>query len=314
VSGLTFIPERRTDQLYTGFLQDEIGIIENRLSLVLGTKVLRTNFTGFNLEPSVRLMWTPSDRQSVWAAFTHAIRTPSDAEENFYLSGFVGITPGGTPEMARFNANANFAPEQLNGYELGYRRLIGQKVLVDIASFFNHYHDLFDQEITGPVFLEDNPPPLHYLLPAQFRNGLLGTTKGVEVAPEWRPVEFWRLRGTYSYLYMNLSRAPHSGDIGTAPLIVGASPQHQATIESSFDLSKVIQLDLVYRYVSELPAQLVPSYSTGDARLAWRFGSQFGLSLVGRNLFQPHHPEYLGDPGTLVAIKRSIFLELAWGR
>ena len=81
-------------------------------------------------EPSARLAWTPNDRQTVWAAFTHALRTQSDVEENFFLSGYVGSLPDGTPYMARFNANTRFAQEQMNGYELGYRRLMGKKFLV----------------------------------------------------------------------------------------------------------------------------------------------------------------------------------------
>jgi len=314
VSGLTFVPATRTDQLYSAFLQDEIGLIDNRLTFIAGTKLIRTNFTGFELEPSGRLLWTPSDRQTIWTAFTHAVRTPSDVEENFYLSGFVGISPTGVPELARFNANPNFAPEQLNGYELGYRRLIWKKISVDIASFYNHYHDLLDEEITGGFFLEDNPPPIHYLLPAQFRNGLLGYTKGVEIAPEWRPMSFWRLRGSYSYLHMNLGRSPHSGDVGTAPGIVGSSPQHEAWIQSSFDVTKVIQLDLTYRYVSALPGQLVPAYSTGDARFAWRFRKDLEISLVGQNLLHPLHPEFGGDPGPLVGITRSAYVKLTWSR
>ena len=141
VSGLTFVPAIRTDQLYSAFLQDEITLVDKRLTFVAGTKVIRTNFTGFEAEPSGRLLWTPSVKQTFWTAFTHAVRTPSDVEENFYLLGFVGIAANGTPELARFNANPNFAPEQLNGYELGYRRLLGTKVSVDIAGFSNHYHD-----------------------------------------------------------------------------------------------------------------------------------------------------------------------------
>jgi iron complex outermembrane receptor protein len=314
VSGLTFLPNNRTDQLYTAFLQDEIRLIDDRLSLTAGTKLLRTNFTGFEFEPSVRLAWTPSENETVWAAFTHAVRTPSDSEENFYLSGFVGVTPGGVPEMARFNANPNFAPEQMNGYELGYRRLLGKSVLVDLASFYNHYHDLFDEELTGPVFLEDNPAPVHYLLPAQFRNGLLGYTKGVEVVPAWRATSRWRLRGSYSFLHMNLGRSPHSGDVGTVPGIVGSSPQHQAWIQSSLDLGKRFQLDLTYRYEGALPGQLVPAYSTGDARFAWRATRELEVSLVGQNLLQPFHPEFGGDPGPLVGIRRSAYLKLTWSR
>ena len=82
VTGLQFAPFHRTDYLATGFIQDEIGLVDQRLTLTLGTKLLRTNFTtGLDLEPSVQLLWTPSDKQTIWAAYTHALRTPSDSEE-----------------------------------------------------------------------------------------------------------------------------------------------------------------------------------------------------------------------------------------
>jgi iron complex outermembrane receptor protein len=315
VSGLQFVPNHRTDYLGTAFVQDQIGLLEQRLSLILGTKMLKTNFTSHvDFEPSARLLWTPSDNQTIWAAFTHALRTPSDSEENFYLLGYQGNTPNGTPAFARFNPNPYFAPEQLNGYELGYRRVLGQKFYVDLTGFYNHYHNLFSEDITGASYLETSPEPVHFLLPADFANGLLGYTKGVEIAPEWRPTSFWRLRGSYSFLHMNIGKSPHSGDIGTAPYIVGSSPQHQATVQSAFDLTKRLQLDLIYRYVSALPGQAVPAYSTGDARLGWRLSRQFDLSFVGENLFQPWHVEFGGDPGPLVGIKRSAYAKLTWSK
>jgi iron complex outermembrane receptor protein len=312
VSGLTFDPQQRTDSLYTAFLQDEIGLIEHRLSVTLGTKLLNTNFTGFEAEPSARLTWTPTDKQTVWSSFTHAVRTPSRAEEDFNLSGYIGTTPTGVPYFARFNANKSFAPEQLNGYELGYRQLVRGNVYFDLATFFNHYHDLFSEDITGATFAESSPGPPHLLLPAQFRNDLLGATTGVEVAPEWRPTSFWRLRGSYSFLHIDLKKAPGTLELGTAPIIEGSSPQHQGRVESYFDLTKKLELDLTYRYVSSLPSQGVPSYSTGDARLAWRVKPQFEMAFIGRNLLQPSHFEYQGDPGPLVGIKRSAYVKFTW--
>ncbi len=317
VSGLQFVPNKRTDYLATAFIQDEIGLVDQRLSLILGTKFLQTNLTkGVKPEPSIRLLWTPDNKQTFWAAFTHALRTPSDSEDDFYLLGFIGLTSNGTPYFARFNANPNFAPEQMNGYEVGYRRVLGKNLYLDTTGFYNHYHDLFSEDITGQPGLVTTPTMTYFLLPAQFRNGLLGYTKGVEIAPEWKPRNFWRLRGSYSYLHMNLGRSPNSGDIGTAPFIVGASPQHQATVESAFDLSRTVQLDLTYRYVSALPGQSIPvaPYSTGDARIGWRFSRQFDLSLIGRNLFQPSHFEYYNDPLGLVGIKRSVYAKLTWTR
>jgi len=314
VSGLTFNPQQRTDHLFTAFVQDEIGLVDQRLSLTLGTKLLRTNFIGFELEPSARLTWTPDARQTLWAAVTHALRTPSRAEVDFSLSGYISTTATGVPFFARFNANPDFAPEQLNGYELGYRRLMGHNIFVDLSTFYNHYHDLFSEDITGQAFLENSPAPTHFLLPAQFRNDLLGATTGVEIAPEFRPASFWRLRGSYSFLHIDLKKAPNTLEIGTASQIEGGSPQHQGLVESSWELSKKLELDLTYRFVGSLPSQAVPAYSTGDARLAWRVNPQFEISFVGRDLLQPWHAEYLGDPGGLVGIKRSAYLKLSWTR
>ncbi len=88
---------------YPGFLEDDITLIDRKLLLTAGSKVLRTNYTGVNFEPSVRLMWTPTDKQTFWVSYTHALRTPSDAEEDFYFSSFLGTAPSGVHYFARFN-------------------------------------------------------------------------------------------------------------------------------------------------------------------------------------------------------------------
>jgi len=316
VSGLTFRPSERTDQLYSAYFQDQIDVVPNKLVFTAGTKMLRTNFSALDFEPSGRVMWTPGKNEAVWASYTHALRTPSDAEEEFFLSGPTGQTLDGLPEFARFNGNRGFAPEQMNGLEAGFRQLLGKNMFVDVATFYNHYHDLFDEEITGPPFLETNPAPPHYLLPAKFGNGLLGTTKGFEISPEFRPTESWRLRGSYSYLMMQIGPAPGSLDIGSWPAINGSSPRHQVFVQSSFDIGKPFSLDLTYRYVSALVAtnQNVPAYSTGDVRFGWHLKPSMDLSLVGHNLFQPSHGEFNNESGGLIGIDRSFFAKLTWGQ
>jgi iron complex outermembrane receptor protein len=311
-TGLYFDPSSRTDQLYTVFLQDSVSLVPKRLTLEVGAKVLHTNYTGVELEPSGRLLWTPSETQTVWLAATRALRTPSDGERDFFLTGFIGAAPDGTPFFARFNANRNFKSEKLHGYELGYRRLVGKNIYVDAAGFFNQYYDLFSEELAGPTILETDPAPTHLLLPAEFRNGLLGSTTGGEIGPEWRPTSFWRLRGSYSFLRMSIKKDPSSQDVGTAPIVAGSSPQHEVSAQSSFDLPKRVTFDLTYRYVSALPGLAIDSYSTADARIAWRVFHNLELSVVGHNLLQPSHVEWPSDPGPAVGIKRSVYVQLAW--
>jgi iron complex outermembrane receptor protein len=84
------------------------------------------------------------------------------------------------------------------------------------------------------------------------------------------------------------------------------------TAQSQLDFAKHFSFDLTYRYVSPLTKLQVPAYSTADARVSWRLSRQLELSVVGQNLFQPHHPEFAGDPGPLVGIKRIAYGQITW--
>jgi iron complex outermembrane receptor protein len=311
-SGLTFVPAQRTDQLYQGFVQDEIPLVRNRLSAVVGTKVLKTNYTGVLAEPSARLLYTPSATQTIWAAYTHALRTPADVERDFNLSSFLGDASNGLPIFARFSANPAFRSEQLNGYELGYRGLAGSRFSVDIDGFYNHYGDLFSEDLIALDVIETNPPPTHLLISAQFGNGLVASTTGMELAPEWRPEPWWRLRGSYSFLDMHVEKGTNSKDIGSAPTVQGSSPEYQALIQNGFDLPKSVNVDMEVRYVSALPGIQVPSYWTGGATVQWAASRHIQLKAVGENLFQPHHVEFVYDPGPPTGIRRGFYGQITF--
>ena len=171
VSGLTFVPNNRTDYLLTAFVQDEIGLVDRRLSMTLGTKMLRTNFTG---RRSGAQRTTALDTGG--AADRLGSVYPCGANP-FRLRGeflFLDWSPKRhEPYFARFNPNPNFAPEQLNGYEAGSVGLIGKRLYLDLTGFYNHYHDLFSEDLAGG-FYRIGPGSEHYLLAGSIRHGLYG--------------------------------------------------------------------------------------------------------------------------------------------
>ena len=313
-SGLTFTPSTRTDWLYQGFIQDQTTLEPNRLAVVWGAKVLKTNYTGVLAEPSIRLLYTPAGTQALWAAYTHAVRTPADVERDFNLSSFLGDEPNGMPIFARFSANRNFRSEQLNGYEIGYRGLEGKKFYFDIATFYNHYGDLFSEDLVQAPYIETNPAPTHLLIPAEFGNGLVASTDGGEITPDFRPAPWWRLSGSYTLLEMHVKKGTDSKDIGSAPTVQGSSPEQQVLIRNDFDLPKSVSAGLQVRYVSALPGIKVASYWTGDASAVWSLGHHLQLAASGQNLFQPRHVEFNYDPGPAVAVRRSFYLEIGFNK
>jgi iron complex outermembrane receptor protein len=310
---LDFEPHQETDSIYSWFLQDQIPIVSNRLWLTLGSKFEHNNYSGFEIQPNVRLMWAPTAHQSVWAAVTRAVRTPSRFDQDLQLSIF---SPGaqlfGLPTYVRVLGSKSFISEQVISSELGYRTLVGNRLYVDFAAFHNDYKDLYGY---GPAALFVEPSPTRVILQFPVANVISGTTDGIEIAPDWKPFDWWELKGSYSYLHLAVHIKPGITDfLGAVSSDNGSSPHHEMQVQSLFNLPRKFELDTTFRYLSALPAQAVAAYGSADVRFGWRPTSNWDLSVVGQNLLQPRHPEFGGDANGLVGIKRSAYAKITWRR
>jgi iron complex outermembrane receptor protein len=310
VPSIDFLPQHQTDLIYSGFVQDEIAFFNRRLSVTVGTKLEHNNYTGFEVQPSGRLLWNRTARESLWGSVTRAVRTPSRLDTDVELTDYAG-TSSGLPVYLRVNGNPQFQSEKLIAYETGYRRLVTPHCYVDVALFYNDYNDLYSFQVGAP-FLEASLAPAHAVIPLLTSNGIQGNTKGFEVSPDWKPVNGWELRASYSYLDIELKNKASSNDPTSVAGYEGSSPRHQVVIQSFVNLPKKMEFDETYRYVSAMPAQTVASYQTTDTRFGWHINSELELSVGGQNLLQPHFAQFGGDPGGPVEVKRSAYAKLVW--
>ena len=308
VPTLDVLPHSQADNIYSGFLQDEIALVPNKFSITLGSKLEHNNFTGFEIQPSIRGLWTVSKHQTVWASVTRAVRTPSRIEEDFEITDFLIPAP---LVYLTIDGNKNLKSEKLLGYEAGYRRLINPKVYIDISVFHNDYSDLMS---LGAETITADPNPAHLTIHFPWANGIEGNTDGFEIAPDWQPVKWWQFRASYSYLNLDLKNIPGNADTSSVNKDEGSSPHNQIGVESRVNLPRGFEFDQTYRYVSALPAQVVSGYSTGDMHLTWHATRQFDFSVVGENLFQPEHDEFSSSPSPTVGIRRSIYASITWRR
>ena len=83
---LEYIPPQRNDNLFSYFIQDQVTLREDLLYLVMGSKFEHNDYTGFEYQPSVRMLWTPTPRHSVWAAVSRAVRMPTYADADVELT------------------------------------------------------------------------------------------------------------------------------------------------------------------------------------------------------------------------------------
>jgi iron complex outermembrane recepter protein len=308
-----FEPHDRSADIYSAFVQDEVQVLRDRLFLTVGAKLEHHEYTGFEAQPSARLTYRLGPRQAVWAAATRAVRTPSRLERDVRWDVYAAATP---PAFVRIEGSPGFESERLHGYEAGYRALFGPRLFLDVAAFHNRYRDL--QGFGEPSFSVDlEPTPAHLTLHVPYANAVEGSTDGFELALDARPVPRWQLRASYSFLSLSLGAKPGAVDtLNAVAAYEGSSPRHGVSLQSRIDLPWRVELDQIYRYVSDLPHQSIAGYHSLDVRAARRLGAGFEISVVGKDLLQPRHAEleHDHDPRVVVEIRRSVYVQLAFRR
>ncbi len=312
-------PRQQTNHLASLFMRDEITLIPEHLRFTLGMRLDHNDFTGLEIQPNARLMWTPNKQNSVWASVSRAVRTPSRAENDVkFNTRTLSAIPGSTtalpfPVLARLMGSSNYNSEELIAYELGYRYQFSSRTSVDVAAFYNNYSQLRDLSSGLPSFQSSFPP--HLILPVALTNDATAQTYGVEISADWRPLDRWRLQSNYSYLEMNINSGSAFKAIdpttGSADKV---SPHHQVSLRSNYDLSERIQLNLWLRYVSGVELYNIPGYVTMDTRLTFKPTKNTELFLVGQNLLKQNHREIVADfiPSIPTNIPRGIYVGAAW--
>ena len=81
-------------------------------------------------------------------------------------------------------------------------------------------------------------------------------------------------------------------------------------LEAYLDLTEDLDLRTFFQYCDEIPLYDIESQWRMDATITWKANEQLDFALVGRNLFDPSHPEGKNPlvSNRLVEIERSIFL------
>jgi iron complex outermembrane recepter protein len=303
MDSVAFLPATLDQNLYSGFLQDEIKLHE-KLILTLGTKVEHNDFTGFEEEPSGRLQWNFAEHQTIWGAISKAVRTPSRYDEDLFQPA-----PGYT-YLFRLVGSLDFESETVIAYELGYRAQIGAKVSGSLSAFYNDYNHV---RSTSDTIALDQPS----LITTYFENNLQAQTYGFELNGNYQAQSWWRLHAGYDLLKENVWSRPGTADVNDG-LNETADPQQQVMLRSSMDLPYRIELDVAGRWIDTVHNNsgstpgTVPSYGEMDARIGWHATERLELSVVGQNLLHDRHPE-AGFPGPAQEqIARAVFGKVSY--
>jgi iron complex outermembrane receptor protein len=296
---LVIDPSKRDYDIASAFVQDEMALRKDVLYFTIGTKLSINDFSDFEVQPTGRLLWLPSKRSAAWAAVSRAVRTPARTSHDLTLLQ----TPVAPATFAAAVSDpANFRSEELIAYELGYRIQPTQTFSWDLALFYHEYEDL---SARFPLPIAPGPLPGTLIVPLPAGNLMDGEIYGVELAATWDINGRWRLTGSYSFVEIHLHAAP--GTVATAEDPEGQTAHNQAYVQSSWDLGSHWELDVLARYVDNIPNLNVPHYISMDLRLAWQPRDCLEVAVVAQNLLDQSHREFRDVFLAGTEVERSVY-------
>ncbi len=316
-AGCSFSPEDSDWSVLSAFAQDEITLIRDRLFLTIGSKFEYNQDTGFAVQPNARLLWQLDDRNTLWAAISRALRTPSRSELDILITNASHLpVPAPIPNLVinQILGNEDVKSEGLLAFEIGYRKRISDSLSLDTTAFLNRYDNLVGAPQPIDVSPEFKPVP-HLATTTEPENVMDGEVYGVEIEANWDVTGRWKLRGAYTFTEMFLHNKTDQPLIIWGEELEGKAPRHMMSLRSQWTLPKDVEFDVWLRYVDDLSALDIPAYVTADLRLSWRARPNLELSLVGQNLFDPQHPEYEQSailPAEADQVERSFYGKITW--
>jgi iron complex outermembrane receptor protein len=300
-----FIPESYDARTFNGFLQDEIALSGDSIKLTLGSKFEWNSFSKFEVQPTVRLLWAPTQTHRLWTALSRAVRVPSRNEHDQYELDSIAENEDGEVEYELLVASPAFKPEKLTSYEGGYRFVATRRVSVDVATFYNVYDDLQTIETDDGSFAATHISGV--MVPLVRSNNAYGRVVGAELTAFWTVNEVLQLSGNYTRLHMRLSASEGSNDDIEA--VEGKNAKNLMYFRAYADLPQGLDFAAELRYVGAIPGEEVPAYLDGNIHMSRAIREGLRLSVTLDNVVHRRHAEW--DGGGLIQ-SRAFRAGLRW--
>jgi iron complex outermembrane receptor protein len=302
-------PSIKNDSLISAFVQDTYAVVPDKWFFTLGTKLEHNDYTGFEVQPSARLMWTPNKQNTVWTAVSYAVHTPNrvgaDLTANLGTTQ-IPVAPGQTvPATLQLQNNPDLESEELTAYEVGYRVEPVTGFSIDTSLFYNNYKNLQSFAVGAPQV----GPSI--VVPIVSGNEVSASTWGGEISSTLQVTRDWRLTGSYSLLEVTTVDPTGGSGMNTDG---NSAPQHQAQLHSYWNIARNMELNAGVFYVGEVQAYDVPGYISSDINFVWRPKEGMTFTLGVMNLFDHQHQEFdvSGNQGIGGEVPRTVYAQLTY--
>ena len=301
-SVIKFDDGSHTTHLWSAFARDKITLIDDSLWLTLSTRFEHNSYTGTELQPNIRLMWTLNEQHKLWSSIAYAVRTPAYVEQDskLHVQTYPAAVPFALlPVKLDIVGNDEYESETMVAYELGYRFSPTRRFSIDGAIFYNEYKDLRSTDETAATGVPNSLPiPSYIIASVPFENEQQGQNFGVELSSQWLVSDAVKVKFNYGFV---------RSKFGSLQTQNTDAPKHSASLNTDWALTDNVNMNMTWRYVDKANliasvinvSDSIESYQSVDLGLSWRVANDITVSLHGKDLFLGPHLEYTSEFYTL---------------
>ncbi|MDH3641347.1 MAG: TonB-dependent receptor, partial [Gammaproteobacteria bacterium] len=302
-------PAEGADDNWNFFVHNESSLFDDRVDLSYGLRFEDNERGGSAVQPNVRVSWRVDEHKVLWASLARAIRTPSIAENSINTTG-LSVPPGVVPPLpvpviGAVQGLGSLDSEWLDGLDVGFRWHLTDSLSLDVAAFAYDYDDIILVEfedvrcLDGTSIFSDptcvlTSPLLTALNTTQ--NAGDANSYGAELSVSWAPLPNLSFEFNHSYLDLDIDGTDTAAEF-FANQISGPNPEHQSAFTWRYRPLPRWTVDGQVRRVSKLRNPEIDGYTVFDLRIGWEPRPGLRVALVGQDLGDSRHLEFVDNFG-----------------
>lgn len=308
---------------YGGYVQAAKKVLQDKLKLTASTRYDKSqNFDG-RVTPRFSAVYTVARNNNIRASYQTGFRNPTNQDQyiDLIVKADVRLIASLPAMLDKYNLRTNpgytytsikagapqkyifgdLKPESVQAYELGYKGLLTDKLLVDVSGYYNSYKDFISQLIVvqpGGVSSGDDP---------------LGLTSGktfITYVNDPDKVESYGMALGIDYkvgkfnLFTNGSYNALRNGSSTALISEYNTPKYRFNVGvASREITKNVGFSTVYRWQDQYTWSStfitggVPAYGTLDAQVSLKIPAyRSTIKLGSSNLLNQYYTTSYGNP------------------
>lgn len=283
-------PEDFANDHASAFIEDEITLADN-LWFTIGFRGYYDEITHYDWAGQTALVWEFSQNHFLRGSVSRAFRRPT------MYQVFRSAAPGANGYPIQGEGNDSLWNEHMVSYEIGYRGQLQKNLYLNIEGYLNKDTDMLAKRrglveyyqpwLPGSDWTETNWYD-------QWDNVYDVTTYGIETSFDWKPAEWWLVRGFHTYQHQTKRHQLTNWRTGETGIML--SPKHRVGLTNRFNLdaSTTLNTQLYWtdtattsdEYIQGKP---VWKFDVRLARTLWN--NQAEIAIGAMNLFDHYHYE-----------------------